>query len=143
MRYSETGYYRKMTASEQQPQINRQQKILAAKASFQQTPSGGRRYNREMSGYMADLEEVHEDAAPVFHFGLFRFMTSIMLVLVLIGAFASNFEYRGFNKRYVQECMSDESLWNRVEQKVQKIYYMIQKESIDNSSDMKKSISGK
>lgn len=107
-------------------QMNRQQKIMAAKASFQQTgDNAGFFYRGDFKGNFpegARSVEEENSQTPVFHFGLVRFMASFMLLLLLLAAFSRDFSYRGFGKEYVQKCMADESAWNRLESKVQEIY---------------------
>ena len=111
-------------------QMNRQQKIMAAKASFQQTGgNAGFFYKGDFQRNFKEnsLEEagaIGEEnlQTPSFHFGLVRFMASLMLLLLLLAAFSQDFSYRGFGQEYVQKCMADESAWNRLESRVQKIY---------------------
>lgn len=107
-------------------QMNRQQKIMAAKASFQQTGgNAGFFYKGDFKGSSfegAKTVEEEDTQTPSFHFGLVRFMASLMLLLLLLAAFSQDFSYRGFGQEYVQKCMADESAWNRLESRVQKIY---------------------
>lgn len=107
-------------------QMNRQQKIMAAKASFQQTGgNAGFFYKGDFKGSSfegAKTVEEEDTRTPLFHFGLVRFMASLMLLLLLLAAFSQDFSYRGFGQEYVQKCMADESAWNRLESRVQKIY---------------------
>lgn len=107
-------------------QMNRQQKIMAAKASFQQTGgNAGFFYKGDFKGSSFEgVKTVEEEdtRTPSFHFGLVRFMASLMLLLLLLAAFSQDFSYRGFGQEYVQKCMADESAWNRLESRVQKIY---------------------
>ena len=96
-------------------QMNRQQKIMAAKASFRQTgDNAGFFYRGDFKGNSfegAGSVEEENPQTPVFHFGLVRFMASLMLLLLLLG----------FGQEYVRKCMQDESAWNRLESKVQKV----------------------
>ncbi len=107
-------------------QMNRQQKIMAAKASFQQTGgNAGFFYKGDFKGSSFEgtkTVEEEDPQTPLFHFGLVRFMASLMLLLLLLAAFSRDFSYRGFGQEYVQKCMADESAWNRLESRVQKIY---------------------
>lgn len=106
-------------------QMNRQQKIMAAKASFRQTgDNAGFFYRGDFKGNSFEGARPVEEENPqtlVFHFGLVRFMASLMLLLLLLAAFSRDFSYRGFGQEYVRKCMQDESAWNRLESKVQKV----------------------
>ena len=72
-------------------QMNRQQKIMAAKASFRQTgDNAGFFYRGDFKGNSfegAGPVEEENPQTPVFHFGLVRFMASLMLLLLLLAAF--------------------------------------------------------
>lgn len=94
-----------------EPQISRQEKLMAAKAAFG-------------NSFTASSEEESplQPEGAVLRFGLIRFMASGMLLLVLLAAFATGFSYHGFDRDYVQERMNDETTWHRLEQKVQKLY---------------------
>lgn len=78
--------------------------------------------------YKRDLEEAEQllnetkNTGPSFHFGLMRFLASVMLLIVLLAAFSGGFSYRGFRQEYVEKCMSDETIWNKLEEQVQKLY---------------------
>ena len=115
-------------------QMNRQQKIMAAKASFRQTgDNAGFFYRGDFKGSSfegAGPVEEENPQTPVFHFGLVRFMASLMLLLLLLAAFSGDFSYRGFGKEYVQKCMEDESAWNRLESQVQKIYQDVRQKQL-------------
>ena len=110
-------------------QMNRQQKIMAAKASFRQTgDNAGFFYRGDFKGNSfegAGSVEEENPQTPVFHFGLVRFMASLMLLLLLLAAFSGDFSYRGFGQEYVRKCMQDEAAWNRLESKVQKVYWNV------------------
>lgn len=103
-------------------QMNRQQKIMAAKASFQGTgDDAGFFYKRDFGKAEQPVKE-QQDSGPSFHFGLMRFMASVMLLIVLLAAFSGGFSYRGFRQEYVEKCMADETMWNKLEDQVQKLY---------------------
>ena len=78
-------------------QMNRQQKIMAAKASFRQTgDNAGFFYRGDFKGNSfegARPVEEENPQTPVFHFGLVRFMASLMLLLLLLAAFSRDFSY--------------------------------------------------
>lgn len=119
-------------------QMTRQQKIMAAKASFQQTGDNAgffykgdfQRNFKEHSLEEAGAIGVENLQTPVFHFGLVRFMASLMLLLLLLAAFSGGYSYRGFGQEYVRKCMADESAWNRLESKVQKVYQDVRQKQI-------------
>lgn len=115
-------------------QMNRQQKIMAAKASFQQTDgNAGFFYKGDFKGSSYERKKTVEEKTPqtsLFHFGLVRFMASLMLLLLLLAAFSRDFSYRGFGQEYVQKCMADESAWNRLESRVQKIYQDVRQKQL-------------
>ena len=101
-------------------QMNRQQKIMAAKASFQRTgDDAGFFYKRDLKEAEQLLNET-KNTGPSFHFGLMRFLASVMLLIILLAAFSGGFSYRGFRQEYVEKCMSDETTWNKLEEQVQK-----------------------
>lgn len=103
-------------------QMNRQQKIMAAKASFQRTgDDAGFFYKRDLKEAEQLLNET-KNTGPSFHFGLMRFLASVMLLIILLAAFSGGFSYRGFRQEYVEKCMSDETTWNKLEEQVQKLY---------------------
>lgn len=127
-----------------EPAISRQQKVMAAKAAFGQNSSGmGRLYHgapeRSFSGLAAPVKGTRgmpagEEAFPEEEwqagrrFGLLRFMTAGMLLLVLVAAFHQGFSYEGFDKAYVQEKLNDETAWNRLEEQVRTIYVSLEKQ---------------
>lgn len=118
-------------------QMNRQQKIMAAKASFQQTGDnagffyrGDFQRNYKESSFGKTGSEEENPQTPVFHFGLVRFMASLMLLLLLLAAFSGDFSYRGFGQEYVRKCMADESAWNRLESRVQKVYQDVRQKQL-------------
>lgn len=115
-------------------QMNRQQKIMAAKASFQQTgDNAGFFYRGDFKGHSLDSAgsvEEEDSTVPAFHFGLVRFMASLMLLLLLLAAFSRDFSYRGFGQEYVRKCMADESAWNRLESRVQKVYQDVRQKQL-------------
>lgn len=115
-------------------QMNRQQKIMAAKASFQKTgDNAGFFYKGDLQGSSfegAGSVEEENSQKPVFHFGLVRFMASLMLLLLLLAAFSRDFSYRGFGREYLQKCMEDESAWNCLESQVQKIYQDVRQQQL-------------
>ena len=91
--------------------VSRQQRVMEARAAFHR-----------------EEQVTAEPVAIPGHFGLLRFMASLMLLLVLMAAFANDFSYHGFDRQYVQECLADESRWQALEQKVQNIYMNIRKD---------------
>lgn len=119
-------------------QMTRQQKIMAAKASFQQTGDNAGffykgDFQRNFKGNsFEEAGAIGEDnpQTTVFHFGLVRFMASLMLLLLLLAAFSGDYSYRGFGQEYVQKCMADESVWNRLESRVQKIYQDVRQKQL-------------
>lgn len=123
--------------------MSRQQKVLAAKAAFGQGSSGvGRTYRgladkppaglampvRGTRGMRPGEEASEEEWQAGGRFGLLRFMTAGMLLLVLVAAFHQGFSYEGFDRSYVQEKLNDETAWNRLEEQVQKIYVSLEKQ---------------
>jgi hypothetical protein len=86
----------------------RQDKIMAAKAAFQET--------------RPPVSEAPEETKVVFPVGLWRFMASVLLLILLLSAFSNGFSYHGFNREYVQEKLQEETGWQQVEQKVQTVY---------------------
>jgi hypothetical protein len=97
---------------------SRQERVMAAKAAF-----GG-----ENCQTFYPQESISEKGI-VLRLGFIRFMASGMLLLLLLGAFASGFSYHGFNQDYVRERMEDETMWNHLEEKVQSIYVAMTKTS--------------
>lgn len=143
-----------MRQEDQEPRISRQQKVMAAKAAFGQgsttrmvlgqngsaavgerrgswTAEAGREVGAPASARIRRTsgEELatEEEWQPYRGFGLLRFMTSAMLLMVLIAAFHWGFSYEGFDRAYVQEKLNDETAWNHLEKQVQQVYLSLEK----------------
>lgn len=78
-------------------QMNRQQKIMAAKASFQRTgDDAGFFYKRDLKEAEQLLNET-KNTGPSFHFGLMRFLASVMLLIILLAAIFRRIFLSGFS----------------------------------------------
>lgn len=150
-----------MISQENEQVLSRQERVMAAKAAFltdgnverkqrgasslRTSPSFYERNQRSVSvdSGNSPLEEATQenDLQKKHIFRLVRMMTAGMLFLVLVIAFSNGFSYKGFDQAYVQKALEDETSWNRLEQKVQKIYLSLERQwnqqdsSKENSSD--------
>lgn len=122
-----------MRRAGEQPTVSRQQKVLAAKAAFGnveggQVPPKGQP-STENGAYRERQELWEQDGFSTGpRFGLLRFMTAGMLLVVLVVAFHQGFSYQGFDQAYLQERLNDETAWNRLEKQVQQVYLSLEKQ---------------
>ena len=118
--------------------MSRQEKLMAAKAAFGQTHTirstatpGMWKSTGETGG---SGQEEPEAGISGKNFGLLRFMTAGMLLLLLIAAFGQGFSYQGFDRGYVQEKLNDETSWNRLEQREQQVYFSLEEQWKQNNT---------
>lgn len=118
-----------MRQSAETPAISRQQRVMAARAAFGQGNSIRTVSSRNMEEWHSrEVAGPEEDWHSRRGYGLLRFMTSAMLLMVLMVAFHMGFSYEGFDRAYVQERLNDETSWNRLEKQVQQVYLSLEKQ---------------
>lgn len=81
---------------QEMPSKSRSERVMEAKKAFSDSRDDSEQYSTEYS------------------FRLLRFMTAGMIFFILVIAIYNGFSYHGFNKEYIEKCLSDEYYYDMI-----------------------------
>ena len=89
--------------------------IMIERDDYQEMPSKSRSERvMEAKKAFSDSRDDSEQYSTEYSFRLLRFMTAGMLFFILVIAIYNGFSYHGFNKEYIEKCLSDEYYYDMI-----------------------------
>ena len=98
-----------------EPKKSREEKIREAKLSFQPSSFRTESGRTAFSGF-TDRDEEFSGGFPEQkkHYGLYRFVSAVLLFFMLITAFHFQFSYHGWNREKIEQVLSDDSHYQKL-----------------------------